>query len=56
MPYGPSTTVAGVSVGGVSVLAATGLSVAGWLLAAVTLILLGIALMQLFKPAPALRP
>lgn len=50
MPYGKST------VAGSGLLAATGLSVAGWLLAAVTLILLGIALVQLCKPGSAIRP
>jgi hypothetical protein len=51
MPYGAKG-----AVGGTAALAATGFGMAGWLIGAVTLIFLGIALIQLVRPAPALRP
>jgi hypothetical protein len=51
MPYGPKA-----AVGGTGLLAATGFAVAGWVVGAITLILLGIALLQLARPAPSQRP
>lgn len=50
MPYGKG------AVAGTSVLAVTGFSAVGLALAAVTLVLVGMALMQLCKPSPAVRP
>lgn len=51
MPYG-----ARGAVGGTAALAATGFGVAGWVIGAITLLLLGIAIVQLVRPSPALRP
>lgn len=51
MPYGAKG-----AVGGTAALAATGFGVAGWLIGAITMLLLGIAIVQLVRPAPALRP
>lgn len=51
MPYGAKG-----AVGGTAALAATGFGVAAWLIGAVTMLLLGIAIIQLVRPAPALRP
>lgn len=51
MPYGAKG-----SLGGSGVLAATGISTAGWVIWAVTLIFLGMALVQLVRPRSALRP
>ena len=50
MPYGTGSTLAS------GTLAATGFALAGWLVGAVTLLLLGIACMQLARRSPALRP
>lgn len=51
MPYGAKG-----AVGGTGALAATGFAMAGWVIWAVTLIFLGMALVQLVRPRPALRP
>lgn len=52
MPYGAKGAVAGSS----GALAATGFALAGWVVGAVTLVLLGIAVLQLVRPAAADRP
>lgn len=52
MPYGAKGAVVGSS----GALAATGFALTGWVIGAITMILLGIALLQLFRPAPADRP
>jgi amino acid transporter len=51
MPYGPKA-----SIGTAGIVAATGFSVAGWLVGAVTLLFVGIALVQLARRGRALRP
>ncbi len=51
MPYGSAGAVAGTGA-----LAATGFALGGWLVGAVTILLLGIALVQLVRPSPADRP
>ena len=51
MPYGPKGAAAGTGI-----LAATGFSVAGWVLGAITLVLVGLALLQLARPGPSTRP
>lgn len=50
MPYGAKGAV------GSGALAATGFSMGGWLVGAITLIFLGMALLQLVRRGPALRP
>ncbi|MEY2397347.1 MAG: hypothetical protein QOJ00_521 [Actinomycetota bacterium] len=50
MTYGSAGQLAGTG------LAATGFALGGWLVGAVTLLLLGIACMQLARRSPALRP
>jgi hypothetical protein len=49
--YGPTSAAAGTGV-----LAATGFSVASWILGAITLLLVGIALLQLARPGASQRP
>lgn len=53
MQYGAK---ASVGVAGTGALAMTGFAVAGWLVAAITLILVGVAMIQLVRRSPALRP
>lgn len=53
MQYGAKATVGAAGTG---VLALTGFAVAGWLVAAITLILVGLALVQLGRRRPATRP
>ena len=50
MPYGSKGAI------GVSGLAYTGFAVAGWLVGAITLILMGVALLMLARRSPATRP
>lgn len=45
----------GAVVGGTG-LAATGMAITGWVIGAITLVLLGIAILQLVRPAPSYRP
>jgi hypothetical protein len=52
VPYG-KTTVLGTTL---IALPATGFSVASWLIGAVTLILVGVALLQLARPGASIRP
>jgi hypothetical protein len=52
MPYGAKGAVVGSS----GALATTGFAIAGWVVGAITLILLGIAVLQLVRPAAAHRP
>ncbi|MEY2468931.1 MAG: hypothetical protein QOF21_1629 [Actinomycetota bacterium] len=51
MNYGSSAANIGAPA-----LAATGFAFAGWLVGAVTLVLLGFVLMQLARRSPSLRP
>lgn len=51
MPYGTKG-----AIGGSSVLATTGFALAGWMVGAITLVLLGVALVMLVRPGPAVRP
>lgn len=53
MNYGSTTSSANLAGGA---LAATGFAVAGWLVGAVTLVLLGFAFIQLSRRSPKLRP
>lgn len=53
MQYGSKASVGAASTGA---LALTGFAVAGWLVAAITLILAGIAMIQLVRRSPAMRP
>jgi hypothetical protein len=50
MPYGTKSVLGG------GALAMTGLATGAWIVAAVTLLLLGVAIVQLVRPAPAHRP
>jgi amino acid transporter len=50
MPYGSKTAMGGTA------LAFTGFSAAGWIVGAITMIFLGIALVQLARRSPAMRP
>ena len=52
MPYGAR----GAVVGSGGALAATGFAVTGWVIGAITLILVGVALLQLMRRSPAVRP
>lgn len=51
MPYG-----ARGAIGGTGVLAATGFALASWVVGAITLILVGIALVMLMRRSPSVRP
>jgi len=51
MPYG-----ARVAVGGSGALAATGFALGGWVIGAITLIFLGIAIAQMMRPRYGMRP
>lgn len=51
MPYGTNG-----AVGGTGVLAATGFAMAGWMVGAITLMLVGMALVMLVRRSPAVRP
>lgn len=51
MPYGAKG-----AVGASGALAATGFAVAGWVIGTITLIMVGIAILQLCRRSPALRP
>lgn len=51
MPYGTKG-----AIGATGALAVTGLSVAGWLVGAITLILLGFGLLMLVRRSPETRP
>jgi hypothetical protein len=51
MPYGAKG-----ALGGTGALAATGFGVASWVVGAITLLMLGIALLQLCRRSPAVRP
>ena len=50
MTYGSGGTIAGTG------LAATGFALGGWLVGAITLLLLGVVCMQLVRRSPAVRP
>ena len=53
MQYGAKGSLGAAGTGA---LALTGFAVAGWIVAAITLILAGIALIQLVRRDPAVRP
>ena len=53
--YGQTSKI-GLAAASGAALPFTGLEVGQWVFAAVTLILVGIALLQLVRPAPAHRP
>ena len=50
MPYSPKAAMSGTA------LAFTGFALAGWVVGAVTLLFIGIALLQLAKRSPVARP
>lgn len=52
MPYGAR----GAVVGSGGALAATGFALTSWVIGAITMVLLGIAILQLVRRSPAVRP